>query len=181
MMATIPLGKAGDSRRILVNTNPTPYVLGPEDGEAFWGLDNSLWSLKATAEQTGGRFSLIEEIAPRGEGTPLHVHREDDETFYVLEGELTFYLNEGSQPIPASAGSFVHIPGGVAHAFQVDSETARYLITTTPQHERFYRAISEPAQSRTLPPEEPLDMEKIEAAAREYKVEILGPPPGAQV
>jgi hypothetical protein len=53
--------------------------------------------------------------------------------------------------------------------------------TTTPQHERFYRAISEPAQSRTLPPEEPLDMEKIEAAAREYKVEILGPPPGAQV
>src|SRR5919112_5620232 len=179
MMATIPLGKAGDIRRILVNTNPTPYVLGPEDGEAFWGLDSSLWSLKATAEQTGGRFSMIEEVAPRGEGTPLHVHREDDETFYVLEGELTFYLDD-DQPIPASAGSFVHIPGGVVHAFQVDSETARYLITTTPQHERFYRAISEPAQSRTLPPEEPPDMEKIEAAAQEYKVEILGPPPGAQ-
>jgi quercetin dioxygenase-like cupin family protein len=162
-----------------MNTNPTPYVLGPEEGEAFWGF-GALWTPKATAEQTGGRFSMIEEVAPRGEGTPLHVHREDDETFYVLEGELTFYLNEGGQPILASAGSFVHIPGGVVHAFQVDSETARYLITTTPQHERFYRAISEPAQSRTLPPEEPLDMEKIEAAAREYKVEILGPPPGAQ-
>ena len=138
-----------------MNTNPTPYVLGPEEGEAFWGF-GALWTPKATAEQTGGRFSMIEEVAPRGEGTPLHVHREDDETFYVLEGELTFYLNEGGQPIPASAGSFVHIPGGVVHAFQVDSE------------------------SRTLPPEEPLDMEKIEAAAREYKVEILGPPPGAQ-
>ena len=73
---------------MLLHWNPTPYVLGPEDGEAFWGLDNSLWSLKATAEQTGGRFSLIEEVAPRGEGTPLHVHREDDETFYVLEGSL---------------------------------------------------------------------------------------------
>ncbi len=45
---------------MLVHWNPTPYVLGPEDGEAFWGLDNSLWSLKATAEQTSGRFSLIE-------------------------------------------------------------------------------------------------------------------------
>jgi quercetin dioxygenase-like cupin family protein len=179
MMATIPLGKAGDSRRILVNTNPTPYVLGPEDGEAFWGLDNSLWSLKATAEQTGGRFSLIEEIAPRGEGTPLHVHREDDETFYVLEGELTFYL-DNEQPIPASAGSFVHIPGGVVHAFKVDSETARYLIITTLQHERFYRAISEPAQSRTLPPERPLAMEKVMDAAQEYGVEALGPPPGAR-
>jgi quercetin dioxygenase-like cupin family protein len=179
MMATIPLGKAGDNRRILVNTNPTPYVLGPEDGEAFWGLDNSLWSLKATAEQTGGRFSLIEEIAPRGEGTPLHVHREDDETFYVLEGELTFYL-DNEQPIPASAGSFVHIPGGVVHAFKVDSETARYLIITTLQHERFYRAISEPAQSRTLPPERPLAMEKVMDAAQEYGVEALGPPPGAR-
>jgi quercetin dioxygenase-like cupin family protein len=178
-MATIPLGKAGDSRRILMNTNPTSYVLGPEDGEAFWGLDNSLWSLKATAEQTGGRFSLIEEVAPRGEGTPLHVHREDDETFYVLDGELTFYL-DNEQPISASAGSFVHIPGGVVHAFKVDSETARYLIITTLQYERFYRATSKPARSRTLPPERPLDMEKVMDAAQEYGIEALGPPPGAR-
>jgi quercetin dioxygenase-like cupin family protein len=161
-----------------MNTNPTPYVLGPEEGEVFWGF-GALWTLKASAEQTGGRFSLIEEVAPGGEGTPLHAHSEDDETFYVLEGDLTFYLDD-DQPIPAFAGSFVHIPGGVVHAFQVDSETARYLILTTPQHERFYRAISEPAQTRTFPPEEPPDMEKIEAAAQKYKVEILGPPPGAQ-
>jgi quercetin dioxygenase-like cupin family protein len=164
--------------RILMDTNPTPYALNSEEGEAFWGF-GSLWTIKASAEQTGGRFSLIEELASGGEGTPLHVHREDDETFYILEGELTFYLDEG-QPTPASAGSFVHIPGGVVHAFQVDSETARYLIITTPQHERFYRAaFGEPAQSRTLPPEAPPDMERIEAAMREYKVEMLGPPPGA--
>jgi quercetin dioxygenase-like cupin family protein len=177
--ATVPLREAGQSRRMLVHWNPTPYVLGPEDGEAFWGLDNSLWSLKATAEQTGGRLSLIEEVAPRGEGTPLHVHREDDETFYVLEGELTFYL-DSDQPIPAPAGSFVHIPGGVVHAFKVDSETARYLIITTLQHERFYRAISEPAQSRTLPPERTLDMEKVMDAAQEYGVEALGLLPDTQ-
>jgi quercetin dioxygenase-like cupin family protein len=156
----------------------TPYVLGSEDGEWFWGVDGSLWTIKATAE-TGGSFSLIEEFAPRGEGTPLHVHREDDETFYILEGELTFYLGDEQPPIPASAGSFVHIPGGVVHAFKVDSETARYLIITTLQHERFYRAISDPAQSRTLPPEAPLDMERIGAAMQEYKVEMLGPPPGS--
>jgi hypothetical protein len=81
-----------------MDTSRNPYVLGTEEGEAFWGLDNSLWTLKATAEQTGSRFSLIEEVAPRGEGTPLHVHPEDDETFYVLEGELTFYLDR-DQPI----------------------------------------------------------------------------------
>jgi quercetin dioxygenase-like cupin family protein len=145
-----------------MDSNRTPYVLGSEDGEFFWGVDGSLWTLKASAEQTGGRFSLIEEFGQLQEGTPLHVHQEDDEAFYVLEGELTFYL-DNDQPIPASAGSFVHIPGGVVHAFKVASETARYLITTTPQHERFYRAISEPAQSRSLPPQAPLDMEKVEA------------------
>ena len=119
-------------------------------------------------------------MVPRSKGTPLHVHREDDETFYVLEGELTFYLDD-DQPVAASAGSFVHIPGGVIHAFKVDSETARYLIITTPQHERFYRAaFGDPAQTRILPPEGPLDMERIDAAAREYKVEMLGLPPGAQ-
>jgi quercetin dioxygenase-like cupin family protein len=162
-----------------MDSNRTAYALGPEDGEAFWGF-GSLWTIKASAEQTNGRFSFIEELAPRGAGTPLHVHQEDDETFYVLEGELTFYLDE-DQPVAASAGSFVHIPGGVVHAFEVTSETARYLIITTPQHERFYRAaFGDPAQSRSLPPEGELDMERIETAAQEYKVEILGPPPGAQ-
>lgn len=162
-----------------MDNNRTAYVLGREDGESFWGF-GSLWTIKAGAEQTGDRYSLIEEFAPGGEGTPLHVHREDDETFYVIEGELTFYLDD-DQPIPASAGSFVHIPGGVVHAFQVDSETARYLIITTPQHERFYRAaFGDPAQLRDLPPERPLDMERIGAAAQEYNVEILGPPPGAR-
>jgi quercetin dioxygenase-like cupin family protein len=113
-----------------MNTGLIPYALGPEDGEAFWGF-GSLWTVKASAEQTGGRFALIEELAPGGVGTPLHRHAEDDETFYVLEGVITFYL-EDDQPVTATAGSFVHVPGGAVHAFRVDSETARYLIITTP-------------------------------------------------
>ncbi len=159
-------------------TDPTPYALGPEEGEALWGVDGALTTVKASAERTGGRFALVEEVGQLSEGTPLHRHPEDDETFYVLEGRMTFYLGD-DQPVPASAGSFVHIPGGAVHAFKVDSETARYLILTTAQHEAFYRAISEPARSRTLPPEAPMDMEKVMAAAEKYKVEVLGPPPDA--
>jgi quercetin dioxygenase-like cupin family protein len=71
-------------RRKLMDTNPTSFALGPGDGEAF----------RASAEQTGGRVSVIEEVSLRGAATPLHVHREDDETFYVLEGEITFYLED---------------------------------------------------------------------------------------
>ncbi len=60
----------------------------------------------------------------------------------------------------------------------MNSETARVLVLTTPQHERFFRAAGEPARARTLPPEGPPDMEKVEAAAQEFGVAILGPPPG---
>lgn len=160
-----------------MNYTPVPYALGSEDGEALWFF-GTLLTVKASAEQTGGRFSLVEQYAPRGMATPLHVQPEDDETFYVIEGDLTFYLEDG-QPIPASAGSFVHIPSGTPHAFQVDSETARFLDLSTPQHESFIRAAGEPAKERILPPPGPPDMEKVGAAAQQYGVDIVGPPPGA--
>ncbi len=160
-----------------MNYTPVPYALGSEEGEALWFF-GTLLTVKAGAEQTGGRFSLVEQYAPRGMATPLHVQPEDDETFYVIEGDLTFYLEDG-QPIPASAGSFVHIPAGTPHAFQVDSETARFLDLSTPQHESFMRAAGELAKERVLPPPGPPDMEKVGAAAQQYGVDIIGPPPGA--
>jgi quercetin dioxygenase-like cupin family protein len=93
-----------------MNTDLIPYALGSEDGEALWFF-GTLATFKATAEQTGGRFALVEQLASGGLATPLHVQPEDDESFYILEGELTFYLEEGL-PILASAGSFVHVPRG---------------------------------------------------------------------
>ncbi len=161
-----------------MSTNPTPHALGPEEGEALWWA-TALLTVKATAEQTGGEFFLVEEFVPKGTAPPLHVHPEDDETFFVLEGELTFYLGDG-QTVPASAGSFLHIPKGyLSYAFRVNSETARFLVRTTPKHEQFFRASAEPARSRTIPSPVPLDMEEVRAAGAEYGVEILGPPPGA--
>lgn len=160
-----------------MHTNPMPYALGSEDEEALWFF-GTLLTVKAGAEQTSGRFALVEQYAPRGMATPLHVQPDDDEAFYVIEGDLTFYLEDG-QPIPASAGSFIHIPAGAPHAFQVDSETARFLDLTTPQHESFMRAAGEPAREQVLPPPGPPDMEKVGAAAQEYGVDIIGPPPGA--
>jgi quercetin dioxygenase-like cupin family protein len=164
-------------RRMLMGSNRKPLALGPAEGEALW-FGRTLTMVKAAAEQTAGAYSMIEDIALKGEGTPLHRHREDDEAFYVLEGEMTFYLGN-DEPSRASVGSFVHIPGGTVHAFRVDSETARYLIITTPQHERFYRALTEPAQTRNIPPENPINMEKIGAACAAYGVEGVGPAPEA--
>ena len=127
-------------------------------------------------EETGETFALVDERASRGESVPLHLHRDDMESFYVLEGEITFFI--GDQPgIRARAGSFAHVPGGIVHGFRVESETARYLILTTPRHGRFYRAITLPSRPGGLPPLEPIDGTQIKQAAEEYGIEFVGPLP----
>jgi hypothetical protein len=65
---------------MLVDTNRSPVALGPADGEALWCV-GALTTVKAAAEQTAGAYSLIEDLAPKGAGTPLHRQREDDEAF----------------------------------------------------------------------------------------------------
>jgi quercetin dioxygenase-like cupin family protein len=153
-----------------------PIALRQEEGEAIWFL-GVLATIKASAETTGGRVAVIEHLAPQGAGSPLHVHRREDEWFYVTEGELTFWV--GGEVVAAPAGSFVFGPRDVPHTFAVTSAQARFLLVTEPAgFEGFMRAFSEPAQTRTLPPAAtaPPDFERLAAVAAEYGVEILGPP-----
>jgi quercetin dioxygenase-like cupin family protein len=159
----------------MVNADRIPVVFAMGEGEALWCV-GALTTVKAEGQQTGGAYALIEDHAPRGTGTPLHRHAEDDEAFYVLEGELTFYLDD-APPSRAGRGAFVHIPGGSVHAFRVESPTARYLIITTPHHAQFYRAMAEPARERAIPPDAELNMEMIGAACEAYGVEFVGPAP----
>ena len=153
----------------------SPIVHGPDDGEALWFL-GTLLTIKSSAETTDGRVCVTENLAPRGAGSPLHVHRDEDEWFYVTEGELTFWV--GGQVITATAGSFVYGPRNVPHTFAVTSEQARFLLVVEPAgFENFMRALSEPAPQLTLPPASgPPEVARIAALAAEYGVEILGPP-----
>jgi len=130
----------------------------------------------ASGEQTSGTFTLVDERAKRGESVPLHLHRDDMESFYVVEGEITFYVGDQAG-VRASAGSFAHVPGGTVHGFRIESETARYLILTTPRHGQFYRAITLPSRPGGLPPLESIDGSQIEKACQEYGIEFVGPLP----
>ena len=97
--------------------------------------------------------------------------------FYVIEGELTFWV--GGQVITAPAGSFVYGPRDIPHTFIVSSEQARFLLVTEPAgFENFVRALAEPAQQLVIPPPatEPPDMAPMMALAAEYGIKILGPP-----
>ena len=121
-----------------------PIALGADEGEALWFL-GVLATVKASSETTAGRVTVIEHLAPRGSGSPLHVHHNEDEWFYVTEGELTFWV--GGQVITAAAGSFVYGPREIPHTFAVSSEQARFLLVTEPAgFENFVRASAEPAQ-----------------------------------
>jgi quercetin dioxygenase-like cupin family protein len=154
------------------------FGLGEGQGEARWWLGVSLATIKATGKETSGRYTLVEVLEPEGEEAPLHVHHNEDEGFWVLEGELTFYV--GDETIKASPGSFLFGPKDVPHRYTVDSGPARLLFILSPAgFEEFIYATSEPAQERTLPPppEGPPDeaeMEQLRALAHQYGAELLG-------
>jgi quercetin dioxygenase-like cupin family protein len=143
-------------------------------GEPLWGL-GGLLIVRVPAAATGGRYALIEERMIRGCATPAHIHADDDETFAVLSGELAIWV-EG-RTIAAAAGAVEHVPGGLAHAWRVESDEARTLVLTTAEHEAFYRECCEPAPDAVQPPfAGRLDPEVIQRAAARHGVQLLGPP-----
>jgi quercetin dioxygenase-like cupin family protein len=158
------------------DTPISPIALGPDEGEALWFLD-VLAIVKASADTTGGRVAVIEHVAPRGSGSPLHVHHREDEWFYVIDGELAFWV--GGRRVQAPAGSFVYGPRDIPHTFMVTSERARFLLVTEPgDFAGFMRELSAPAERVEIPAplSGPPDVARMAAVAAEYGIEILGPP-----
>ncbi|HLY50445.1 MAG TPA: cupin domain-containing protein [Solirubrobacteraceae bacterium] len=161
--------------------------------EALWFL-GTLARMKLEGHQTGGRFALWEGVLPRGAAPPLHSHPQD-ETFYVLEGELTAWVLEpelvaaGSDPAEwagshgriCAAGAVVFAPAGIPHTFRVESDTARMLFLSTPSGiEDYVRALAEPAQWPWLqpPPDGPrVPPERIAAVEDRLGIVRHGPPP----
>ena len=155
------------------------YLCQPGEAERRWMGDTST-SFLATGESTAGAFALVDETARQGESVPLHFHADDVESFYVLDGEIAFFLGDGP-PTVTTAGGFVHIPAGATRGYRVESETARYLILTTPRHGEFYRAITLPAGPGGEAPQATMERETLAAAVREYGIEFVGPlPPAGQ-
>ncbi len=143
-------------------------------GEARWWF-GGLAEITATAQDTGGRLTIVEVTEPPGAESPLHVHHREDEGFWILEGEVT--LQVGDETIEASAGDFAWGPRDVPHRYVVGRNGCRMLFICTPAgFENLVREMSVPAETRTLPPasdEEP-DMEMVAAVAQKYGCELLG-------
>ncbi len=140
----------------------------------FWG--GGILTMKATAAETDGAFTLFEDHMPQGKTTPLHAHANEDETLYVLEGEIIVHI-DGQNHRLGPRGTAV-APRGVPHAFLVTSPSARVLCLQTPgSAEAFYRGASEPVDAGT-DPSGPVDFDRVrQSAERSGGMQLLGPPP----
>ena len=159
-------------------------VRATEDGERRWFFGGGLHIWKATADDTDGAVLLFEDRMDHGDGTPLHLHPDSDETMVVLEGEILMHL--GGEELTVGAGGIASAPRGVPHAFKVSgADGARLLCLHTPGCcQAFYWDASEPVatgDSRGIG-SGPVDMGRVQASAKKNGgIEIIAPPPFGQV
>jgi quercetin dioxygenase-like cupin family protein len=148
-------------------------VLGATEGERYWIAGDTL-TFKATAADTGGAYALIDVLATPGEGPPPHIHDNEDETFYVLDGRFEILL--GEQVIDAGPGTFAMVPRGTVHRFRCVAEhPSRMLVMFTPGGlEGFFREAGIRADGDGQPP--PVDAAEIartEVAAGRYGLRVV--------
>lgn len=122
------------------------------------------------ASQSGGRLGIFESEDHPGFGPPRHIHREEDETFTILTGEVEFLLNGASSL--HGPGEVVFVPRGTEHTFRVrGASPARMLTVMTPGgFEGFFGEMAR-GQYRI-----PQDMPAIAGIAARYNLAFTGPP-----
>jgi quercetin dioxygenase-like cupin family protein len=149
-----------------------PFLVAPGEGPSVENPTGGRLTFKALAEATRGALTVVEATAAPGEGPPLHIHRDQDETIYVLQGRYRVRL--GDRDVEARAGAFVFIPRGTPHTWQnAGEELARCVATLAPADARFERFF---VRYSELAPEE-RGVDAFEQIARETQaMDVLGPP-----
>jgi len=153
--------------------NDRKIVLGPGEGKTVPVPGHSI-THKVTGADTDGAYSLL-EVELVGDGPPQHIHKTEDEAFYVLEGEMNVLV--GERIIRATAGSFVFIPRGTVHTVsRTGQEPAKALtIFSPPGFERFFaEAVGVDVTDTEA------YVAKATALAEKYNMDIVGPPIGLQ-
>lgn len=152
-----------------------PYAVADGDGRATW-FAGALLVHKAEGAATNYQFDLLDQTMPPGYVVPRHLHHTEDEAWYLLDGEMTFYC--GDDELTATRGGWVFAPREIPHSFKVGPRGARALTFGFPSgFARFVAEFGEPAPRRAVPPPGPIDEGRLVELARKYQIEIVGPPP----
>lgn len=145
------------------------FVLHPADSDAWWFLGSRMRRL-AGIEDSDGTFSLLEQTAPPGFAPPQHVHHDENEAFYVLEGSMR--VTCGDDVWTVAAGDFVSLPRHVWHGFTVSDEGVRILHLTAPaQFERLVAEVGERATEPGFRTPDATELSRLTEALPRYGIE----------
>ena len=128
------------------------------------------------AEHTDGAVALLDQWGRRGDVTPMHVHRDEAEIFYVLDGGIRAW--SGDDVLDLDAGDAVHLPAGQPHAFGIRTSEARLItVTVGAGFADFVRAAGVPLAAGEQPQTWEFDVGRLVEAAPKHGIDIVGPPP----
>jgi mannose-6-phosphate isomerase-like protein (cupin superfamily) len=154
--------------------NQNGLFVEPGQGPSYY-LDQNLYTFKAVGEETGGAYTLFEMIIAPGGGSPLHRHNEEDESFYVQEGEIEFQLDD--RILVATAGTFIYSPKGQHHRIKnTTSVPAKMLALAMPAGvEKFIAKVGKTVndQITSAPPLSSEDLDKMLSTAPKYDCEVI--------
>ena len=156
----------------------TKAIVLPSGAGTRYDLGSSIAVMKVTTEQTGGRWSMVDYTANPGMQTILHRHRVTDETFSVLEGELTMSIDGTMHTL--RPGDVAIVPKMTPHAFaNLSGKSVRFLGTATPAgFEKFFALVAE--EVKLHKPGTPEFRAAMDVIMKQVDMEPLGPPPFAQ-
>jgi quercetin dioxygenase-like cupin family protein len=148
--------------------------------DLWWPYGPSVgrYTIKATADESSGSLVQLLIRDSRGAATPMHIHHETDESFYVIEGELTAFV--GDERIDAKTGDYLLLPRGVPHAWVVTSETVEMFVTCGPAGsgiDGFFREVGVPVNGGEPPQPTMPDNAHFAERMLAHGIELVGPPP----
>lgn len=156
-------------------SDPRPVLKDASDIDRYLWLGGTTMSVVLDARDTQGQFALIDQHGVSGDATPLHRHLNEDEAFYVLDGEIVAVA--GDHEHHAKAGSALFLPRGLPHAFMITSASARLLTIAVPAgFDAFVREAGIPLDGQA-PRMWEFDLDRVIIPAQAAGIEILGPPP----
>jgi mannose-6-phosphate isomerase-like protein (cupin superfamily) len=132
-----------------------------------------------SGRQTNGRFCLFENISGGNTKTPIHVHAQDDETIYVIEGELTAVVNGEAHLL--TAGQSIFLKRGVPHQLMnMGGRSARYILIDMPAlFDKFLEeAGHELRQGEVIEPPTPEEVDRLRTASSKIGITLLPGWPG---
>jgi quercetin dioxygenase-like cupin family protein len=156
---------------------PAPLVSILADEPRRWFLDSQAW-IRVGTEHSGGSLAIVEHVIPAAAQSPWHIHHTQDESFYVLDGQVTVIV--GEQRWTLGPGDCAFGPREVPNGFRIEGHTpARVLLICTPGagFDRFIYEAGESATAPGFPPPEPPDVARLTRLAAEAGTDVLGPLP----